>query len=80
MEGLLFFWVYPSDGFLFMLISDGNLSHEFPVLDGNPSSNMNSANIICRSIYTVNIPPSIARAFDTLLYPQSGKFDLLNCC
>jgi hypothetical protein len=28
----------------FMFISDGNPSHEFPVLDGNPSSNMNSAN------------------------------------
>ena len=24
-------------------ILDGNPSHEFPVLDGNPSSNMNSA-------------------------------------
>ena len=44
MEGLLFFWVYPSEGFRFILIPDGNLSHEFPVLDGNPSSNMNSAN------------------------------------
>ena len=41
MEGLLFFRVYPSDGFRF--IPDGNPSHEFPVLDGNPSSNMNSA-------------------------------------
>ena len=53
MEGLLFFRVYPSsvrwfscpsDGFRFILIPDGNPSHEFPVLDGNPSSNMNSAN------------------------------------
>jgi hypothetical protein len=44
MEGLLFFQVYPSDGFRFILIPDGNPSHEFPVLDGNPSSNMNSAN------------------------------------
>ena len=43
MEGLLFFRVYPSDGFRFILIPDGNPSHEFPVLDGNPSSNMNSA-------------------------------------
>jgi hypothetical protein len=34
----------PSDGFHFILIPDGNPSHEFPVLDGNPSSNMNSAN------------------------------------
>ena len=42
MEGLLFSWVYPSDGFRFILIPDGNPSHEFPVLDGN--SNMNSAN------------------------------------
>ena len=41
MEGLLFFRVYPSDGFRFILIPDGNPSHEFPVLDGNP--NMNSA-------------------------------------
>jgi hypothetical protein len=39
MEGLLFFRVYPSDGFRFILIPDGNPSHEFPVLDGNPSSN-----------------------------------------
>jgi hypothetical protein len=45
MEGLQFFWVYPSDGFRFILIPDGNPSHEFPVLDGNPSSNMNSANM-----------------------------------
>ena len=44
MEGLLFFRVYPSDGFCFILIPDGNPSHELPVLDGNPSSNMNSAN------------------------------------
>jgi hypothetical protein len=44
MEGLLFFRVYPSDGFRFILIPDGNPSQEFPVLDGNPSSNMNSAN------------------------------------
>jgi hypothetical protein len=44
MEGLLFFRVYPSDGFRFILIPDGNPLHEFPVLDGNPSSNMNSAN------------------------------------
>jgi hypothetical protein len=43
MEGLLFFRVYPSDGFRFILIPDGNPSHEFPVLDGNASSNMNSA-------------------------------------
>jgi hypothetical protein len=43
MEGLLFFRVYPSDGFRFILIPDGNSSHEFPVLDGNSSSNMNSA-------------------------------------
>jgi hypothetical protein len=43
MEGLLFFRFYPSDGFRFILIPDGNPSHEFPVLDGNPSSNMNSA-------------------------------------
>jgi hypothetical protein len=43
MEGLLFFRVYPSNGFRFILIPDGNPSHEFPVLDGNPSSNMNSA-------------------------------------
>ena len=43
MEGLLFFRVYPSDGFRFILIPDGNPSHEFPVLDGNSSSNMNSA-------------------------------------
>jgi hypothetical protein len=33
MEGLLFFRVYPSDAFRFILIPDGN-----------PSSNMNSAN------------------------------------
>jgi hypothetical protein len=45
MEGLLFFQVYPSDGFRFILIPDGNPSHEFPVLDGNPSSNMNSASV-----------------------------------
>jgi hypothetical protein len=44
MESLLFFRVYPSDGFHFILIPDGNPSHEFHVLDGNPSSNMNSAN------------------------------------
>jgi hypothetical protein len=44
MEGLLLFRVYPSDGFRLILIPDGNPSHEFPVLDGNPSSNMNSAN------------------------------------
>ena len=44
MEGLLFFRVYPSDGFRFILIPDGNPSHEFPILDGNPSSNMNAAN------------------------------------
>jgi hypothetical protein len=43
MEGLLFFFFFLSDGFRFILIPDGNLSHEFPVLDGNPSSNMNSA-------------------------------------
>jgi hypothetical protein len=43
MEGLLFLRVYLSDGFCFMFIPDGNPSHEFPVLDGNPSSNMNSA-------------------------------------
>jgi hypothetical protein len=43
MQGLLFFRVYPSDGFRFVLIPDRNPSHEFPVLDGNPSSNMNSA-------------------------------------
>jgi hypothetical protein len=44
MEGLLFFRVYPSDGFRFILIPDGNPSHEFPILDGNPSqSNMNLA-------------------------------------
>jgi hypothetical protein len=35
----------PSDGFRFKLITDGNPSHEFPVLDGNPSSNMNSATV-----------------------------------
>ena len=46
MEGLLFFQVYPSDGFRFILIPDGNPSHEFPVLDGNPSSNMNSAIVL----------------------------------
>ena len=46
MEGLLFSRVYPSDGFRFILIPDGNPSHEFPVLDGNPSSNMNSATIV----------------------------------
>ena len=44
MEGLLFFRVYPSDDFRFIFIPDGNPSHEFPVLNGNPSSNMNSAN------------------------------------
>ena len=44
MEGLLFFRVYPSDGFRFTFIPDGNPSHEFAVLDGNLSSNMNSAN------------------------------------
>jgi hypothetical protein len=40
MEGLLFFRVYPSDGIRFILIPDGNPSHEFPVflIDGNPSS------------------------------------------
>ena len=43
MKGLLFFRVYLSDDFRFILIPDGNPSHEFPVLDGNPSSNMNSA-------------------------------------
>jgi hypothetical protein len=54
MEGLLFFRVYPSDGFRFILIPDGNPSHEFPVLDGNPSSNMNSANVRSQLIqYTV---------------------------
>jgi hypothetical protein len=36
MEGLLFCRVYPSDGFRFTFIPDGNPSHEFPVLDGNP--------------------------------------------
>ena len=46
MEGLLFFRVYSSDGFRFILIPDGNPSHEFPVLDGNPSSNMNSAIVV----------------------------------
>ena len=56
MEGLLFFRVYPSDGFRFILIPDGNPSHEFPVLDGNPSSNMNSAILSCNFInfYTSN--------------------------
>ena len=49
MEGLLFFRVYPSDGFRFILIPDGNPSHEFPVLDENPSSNMNSANMLMSS-------------------------------
>ena len=43
MEGLLFFRVYPSDGFCSILIPDGNPSHEFPFLDGNLSSNINSA-------------------------------------
>ena len=44
MEGLLFFRVYPSIvRSRFIFIPDGNLSHEFPVLDGNPSSHMNSA-------------------------------------
>ena len=33
----------PSDGFR-SILSDGNPSEEFPVLDGNPSTNMNSAN------------------------------------
>jgi hypothetical protein len=51
MEGLLFFRVYPSDGFRFILIPDGNPSHEFPVLDGNPSSNMNSAIVICNLMH-----------------------------
>ena len=41
MEGLLFLRVYPPDGFRFIFIPDRNPSHEFPVLDGNPSSNMN---------------------------------------
>jgi hypothetical protein len=58
MEGLLFFRVYPSDGFRFILIPDGNPSHEFPVLDGNPSSNMNSAssgrNRTCRLVIPVH--------------------------
>ena len=45
MEGLLFFRVYPCDGFRFTFVPDGNPSHDFPVLDGNPSPiNMNSAN------------------------------------
>ena len=49
MEGLLIFRVYPSEGFRFIFMSDGNSSHEFPVLDGIrhtsfPSSDMNSAN------------------------------------
>jgi hypothetical protein len=41
MEGLLFLRVYPPDGFRFIFIPDRNPSHEFPVSDGNPSSNMN---------------------------------------
>ena len=57
MEGLLFFRVYPSDGFRFILIPDGNPSHEFPVLDGNPSSNMNSA-IDCALRMRENTRPS----------------------
>jgi hypothetical protein len=32
-----------------LLIPDGNPSNEFPVLDGNPSSNMNSANDSAKS-------------------------------
>jgi hypothetical protein len=49
MEGLLIFRVYPSEGFRFIFMSDGNPSHEFPVLDGNPSSDMNSANEVIYS-------------------------------
>jgi hypothetical protein len=30
MEGLLFFRVYPSDGFRFILIPDGNLVYHIP--------------------------------------------------
>jgi hypothetical protein len=53
MEGLLFFRVYQSDGFRFILIPDGNPPHEFLVLDENPSSNMNSANDVLYMIYTI---------------------------
>jgi hypothetical protein len=64
MEGLLFFRVYPSDGFRFILIPDGNPSHEFPVLDGNPSSNMNSAHYL-------TYPGAVAK--NTTIYTSSGR-------
>jgi hypothetical protein len=60
MKGLLFFRVYPSDGFRFIFIQDGL---EFPVLDGNPSSNMNLANIRDKLFF--------------LPFRQTGKFG--NC-
>jgi hypothetical protein len=53
MEGLLLLRVYLSDGFCFMFIRDGNPSHEFSILDGNPSSNMNSA-IVRSTKFLVN--------------------------
>jgi hypothetical protein len=53
MEGLLFSRVYPSDGFRFVFISEANASHEFPVLDGNPSSHMNSAIVSFKYLRTI---------------------------
>jgi hypothetical protein len=50
MEGLLFFRVYPSDGFRFILIPDGNPLHEFPVLDGNPRAAVKNLKILPISI------------------------------
>ena len=68
MEGLLFFRVYPSDGFRFMLILDGNPSHEFPVLDGNPSFNMNSAIITIKLCFLHLVVCLLLSILNMLLY------------
>jgi hypothetical protein len=69
MEGLLFFRVYPSDGFrLPMLILDGNPSHEFPVLDGNPSSNTNSAIITIKLCFLHLVVCLLLSILNMLLY------------
>jgi hypothetical protein len=87
MQGLLFFRVYPSDGFRF--IPDGNPSHEFPVLDGNPSSNMNSANDKFGCVYsyskfkggahTVEKQCSCDVIIERVYWLIQCKFSICNC-
>jgi hypothetical protein len=90
MQGLLFFRVYPSDGFRFILIPDGNPSHEFPVLDGNPSSNLtNSANDKFGCVYsyskfkggahTVEKQCSCDVIIERVYWLIQCKFSICNC-